>query len=98
VADCPQYYGILLTTASRTLRADGSVGMSLDVSDDYALRSWLLGFGRFVRVLAPSDLADWIREELDQARQQYEGGESARVSDSDIQPGLPFLFNRLASA
>src|SRR4029079_12214523 len=49
-------------------RADGSVMMTLDVSDDYALRSWLLSFGRFVRVLAPSDLTDGIREELDQAR------------------------------
>jgi hypothetical protein len=78
-------------------RADGSVTMTLEVSDDYALRSWLLGFGRFVRVLAPSDLAGWIQEELDQASQQYAGA-SAYVADSNIQPGLPFLFNRLANA
>ena len=61
-------------------------------------RSWLLGFGRFVRVLAPSDLVDWIEEELDQAHEQYAGGDSARAADSDIQPGLPFLFNRLVNA
>ena len=65
---------------------------------DYALRSWRLGFGRFVRVLAPSGLADWIQEELDQARQQYAGNDNARVADSDIQPGLPFLFNQLVNA
>jgi predicted DNA-binding transcriptional regulator YafY len=79
-------------------RADGSVMMTLDVSDDYALRSWLLGFGRFVRVLAPAVLADWIQEELDQARQQYAGSDNALVAHSDIQPGLPFLFNQLVSA
>jgi hypothetical protein len=72
--------------------------MTLEVSDDYALRSWLLGFGRFVRVLAPSDLIDWIQEELDQAHQQYAGGDHAPVADSDMQPGLPFLFNLLVTA
>ena len=39
-------------------RPDGSVTMTLDVCDDYALRSWILGFGRFVRVLAPASLAE----------------------------------------
>jgi predicted DNA-binding transcriptional regulator YafY len=79
-------------------RSDGSVMMTLEVSDDYALRSWLLGFGRFVRVLAPSDLVDWIEEELDQAHQQYAGSDDALVADSDVQPALPFLFNRLVNA
>ena len=79
-------------------RTDGSVMMTLEVSDDYALRSWLLGFGRFVRVLAPSELVDWIEEELDQAHQQYAGSDRVRVADSDLQPGLPFLFNRLVTA
>jgi hypothetical protein len=79
-------------------RADGSMTMTLEVSDDYALRSWLLGFGRYVRVLAPTDLGDWIQEELYQARQQYADGDRMLVADSDIQPGLPFLFNRLVNA
>ena len=35
--------------------------MTLEVSDDYALHAWLLGFGRLVRVVSPSGLADWIR-------------------------------------
>jgi hypothetical protein len=51
-----------------------------------------------VRVLAPADLVDWIEEELDQAHQQYAGGDHALVADSDVQPGLPFLFNRLVNA
>jgi WYL domain len=33
-------------------RTDGSVVMTLDVCDDYALRSWILGSGRLVRVIA----------------------------------------------
>ena len=79
-------------------RPDGSVTMTLDVCDDYALRSWILGFGRFVRVLAPASLAEWALEELDQARQQYVSEGGAPVVDSSIQPALPFLFGRLANA
>jgi hypothetical protein len=51
-----------------------------------------------VRVLAPADLADWIQEELYQARQQYADGDHMLAAGSDIQPGLPFLFNRLVNA
>ena len=47
-------------------RSDGSVVMTLQVSDDYALRSWILGFGRLVRVMAPGPLVEWVEEELDQ--------------------------------
>jgi predicted DNA-binding transcriptional regulator YafY len=79
-------------------RSDGSVLMTLEVCDDYALRSWILGFGRYVRVLAPADLVDWAHEELDEAREQYVEGGAARLTDSELQPALPFLFNRLASA
>jgi predicted DNA-binding transcriptional regulator YafY len=77
---------------------DGSVVMTLDVCDDYALWSWILGFGRFVRVLAPASLADWALEELDQARQQYVSEGGPPLVDSSLQPVLPFLFGRLASA
>ena len=79
-------------------RSDGSVVMTLDVSDDYALRSWILGFGRFVRVLAPASLVDWTQEELDDARAQYTSDGGARLTDSEGQPVLPFLFPRLANA
>jgi hypothetical protein len=33
-----------------------------------------------------------------QARRQYADGDGTLVADSDIQPGLPFLFNRLMNA
>ena len=78
-------------------RADGSVVMTLEVSDDYALRSWILGFGRFGRVLAPAPLVRWVRDELEQTREQYESGEIT-VDASAAQARLPFLFDRLASA
>ncbi len=79
-------------------RSDGSVVMTLQVTDDYALRQWILGFGRAVRVLAPATLVEWVAEELDGARLQYESGGAVRVTDSDLQPGLPFLFNQIGTA
>jgi predicted DNA-binding transcriptional regulator YafY len=78
-------------------RSDGSVVMTLDVSDDYALRTWILGFGRYVRVLAPAALEEWTCDELDAAREQYEPGAESRTVDSDVQPPLPFLFSRALS-
>lgn len=79
-------------------RSDGSVVMTLQVSDDYALRSWILGFGRLVRVIAPGALVEWVEEELNQARQQYGSDGGIPVTDSDLQPGLPFLFNQIGTA
>jgi predicted DNA-binding transcriptional regulator YafY len=84
--------------ASQTFndRADGSVVMTLDVTDDYALRNWILGFGRFVKVLAPAQLVTSIEDELEAARQQY--GVGGVAVDSDVQPPLPFPLPRLANA
>lgn len=76
-------------------RADGSVVMALAVTDDYALRNWVLSFGRFVKVLAPAQLVTWMEEELEAARQQY--GVGGRAVDSDVQPPLPFPLPRLAN-
>ncbi|HUF47477.1 MAG TPA: transcriptional regulator [Vicinamibacterales bacterium] len=50
---------------------DGRIRMTLDVSNDWALRSWLLGFGSRVRVLKPAGLAATIREELTRGAEQY---------------------------
>jgi hypothetical protein len=72
--------------------------MNLDVSDDYALRNWILGFGRYVRVVAPASLVEWALDELDAAREQYGSEELARMLDTDLQPPLPFAFSRLASS
>lgn len=54
-----------------TDRPDGSVVLRMQVCDDYALRQWVLGFGRLVRVVAPPALAAAILEELDGARDRY---------------------------
>jgi predicted DNA-binding transcriptional regulator YafY len=77
-------------------RTDGSTVVTLDVTDDYALRNWILGFGRFVKVLAPAQLVKWTEDELDAARQQY--GSGGLAVDSDLQPPLPFLLPRIANA
>jgi predicted DNA-binding transcriptional regulator YafY len=50
---------------------DGGVVVSLDVCNDWALRSWILGFGPLAKVLSPPSLAKQIREEIDRAREQY---------------------------
>jgi predicted DNA-binding transcriptional regulator YafY len=78
-------------------RPDGSLVVTMTVSDDYALRQWILGFGRLVRVLAPASLVEWALDELDEARRQYATG-GFPVVDSDLQPSLPFLFGQLVSA
>ena len=41
----------------------GRVKLTLQVSNDWALRSWILGFGAGVKVVAPKALADAIRDE-----------------------------------
>ena len=58
---------------SQTLEelADGRLKVMLNVSNDWALRSWLLGFGAGVRVIRPVALAQSLREELQNALRQY---------------------------
>jgi predicted DNA-binding transcriptional regulator YafY len=51
---------------------DGRLRVTLDVSNDWALRSWILGFGAGVRVLRPDALARSLREELRRAAARYE--------------------------
>jgi predicted DNA-binding transcriptional regulator YafY len=50
---------------------DGRLRMTLNVSNDWALRSWLLGFGSAARVITPADLGATILKELEQAADQY---------------------------
>ena len=52
-------------------RPDGSVLLTLNVSNDVALRSWLLGFGPLARVISPPALAAEMVEALDRARARY---------------------------
>jgi predicted DNA-binding transcriptional regulator YafY len=50
---------------------DGSVRLTLHVSNDSALRSWILGFGPLARVVSPESLVAEITGELDAARAEY---------------------------
>ena len=52
----------------------GRLRVRLNVSNDWALRSWVLGFGAGVRVVSPKSLADAIADEHRRASQ--EGGPS----------------------
>jgi predicted DNA-binding transcriptional regulator YafY len=79
-------------------RADGSVVVTMEVCDDYTLRSWILSFGRGARVLAPAPLVKWASEELGEAGRQYEEGGQLPAFADDTQPLLPFAFDRLAGA
>ncbi len=79
-------------------RPDGSIVVTLNVCDDYALRAWILGFGRYVRVLAPAALVAWVADEAEETMAQYPPRGARPLTESDGQPALPFLFNRLASA
>ena len=45
----------------------GAVRLTMDVSVDPALKTWILGFGAGIRVLRPASLATAIAEELKQA-------------------------------
>lgn len=65
----------------------GRLRLTLDVSNDWALRSWLLGFGAGVRVIAPANLADAIREEFRRGAEVY-GSEGSAVRRSESPEGL----------
>jgi predicted DNA-binding transcriptional regulator YafY len=69
-------------------REDGGLTMTLDVSIDWALKSWLLGFGASVRVISPSTLADTILDEFKRGTAVYEPG-LALETDRQPDPGPP---------
>jgi len=52
-------------------RSDGGMVLSLDVCNDWALRSWILSFGPLARVLKPAPLAAQIKDEIDRAAERY---------------------------
>lgn len=56
---------------------DGSLRLTLDVVNDWALKSWILGFGGLVTVAAPDSLAAEIARELESAARNY-GADAAR--------------------
>ena len=50
---------------------EGGVVVSLNVCNDWALRSWILSFGPLARVLEPMSLARQMKDEFEQARSRY---------------------------
>ena len=51
--------------------ADGTLLVTLNVVNDWALKSWILGFGGLATVVFPPALADEIAREVDVARANY---------------------------
>jgi predicted DNA-binding transcriptional regulator YafY len=49
----------------------GGLAVTLDVCIDHALRSWILSFGPFARVIAPATLAREIAGQFEEARARY---------------------------
>jgi predicted DNA-binding transcriptional regulator YafY len=58
---------------SQTVRdeADGRIVVTLNVSNDFALRSWVLSFGALAKVIAPAALADEIAAECSRMVERY---------------------------
>lgn len=50
---------------------DGSLVLSMDVCHDWALRSWILSWGSFARVVTPAALAKEVRSDLQAATERY---------------------------
>ena len=63
-------------------KTDGSIRLTLNVCNDWALRSWILSFGPLARVISPSLLAETILEQLDDARDGYAPHLDFEFSDS----------------
>ncbi len=59
--------------ASQELRdaADGALTLTMHVCHDWALRSWILSWGPFARVISPASLTAEVRADLDAAKSKY---------------------------
>lgn len=53
-------------------RTDGGLVLRLTVSNDWALRSWILGFGALAKVVTPAELAAQIVDEVERMRARYD--------------------------
>ena len=60
---------------------DGRLLLTMNVCNDWALRSWILGWGPFARVVSPPALAAAIQADLESARALYEGPAKAGPHD-----------------
>jgi predicted DNA-binding transcriptional regulator YafY len=61
---------------------DGRLAMTLDVSNDWALRSWILGFGAGVRVRAPRALVEAIGDEVRDTAKIYTAKDTKETTRS----------------
>lgn len=52
-------------------RPDGMLVLAMNVCHDWALRSWILSWGSFARVLTPAALAKELRSDLQAASERY---------------------------
>ncbi len=71
------YVGARVWHASQQVRggADGSLVLSMNVCHDWALRSWILGWGPFARVRSPRALASELQKDLQASLDRYSQGE-----------------------
>lgn len=72
-AEVAPYVRARVWHASQDVRdnGDGGVRVTMDVCHDWALRSWILSWGPFARVVAPAPLARTIRADLETAGARY---------------------------
>jgi proteasome accessory factor B len=72
-ADVAPYVRARVWHPSQDVRENGDGGMRLtmNVCHDWALRSWILSWGPFARVVSPAPLARAIRADLDAAGTHY---------------------------
>ena len=72
-ADVAPYVRARVWHASQDVREDGDGGVrvTMDVCHDWALRSWILSWGPFAKVVAPASLARTIRGDLEAAGTRY---------------------------
>ena len=83
--------------ASQQIRekSDGSIRLTLNICNDWSLRSWILSFGPLARVVSPTSLAEAILEQLEDARDGYaphlDFEFSGSLFDLSDHPRLPFV-------
>ena len=72
-ADVAPYVRARVWHASQDVRdnGDGGVHVTMNVCHDWALRSWILSWGPFARVVTPAALARTIRADLEAAGTRY---------------------------
>jgi proteasome accessory factor B len=72
-ADVAPYVRARVWHASQDVRegGDGGVRVTMNVCHDWALRSWILSWGPFAKVVAPASLARTIRADLEAAGTRY---------------------------